>query len=88
MIAWSTPMGVMGRREYPVFGLGPLAVARKASFTSSARYGCRHIAGVNSHRRHIHGTSATHDRPAIYAPYAIYMPPMVSADAAVDARFG
>ena len=80
-------MGVMGRREYPVFDLGPVAVARKASFSSSARYGCPHIAGVNSHRRHIDGTPATHDRPAIYAPYAIYEPPMLSADAAVNARF-
>ena len=30
---------------------------------------------------------ATPDRPAIYATYAIYVPPMRSADADVDARF-
>ncbi len=27
------------------------------------------------------------ESPAIYAPYAIYEPPMLSADAAVNARF-
>ena len=58
------------------------------SFTSSARYVCPHIAGENSHRRHIEGTPVTHDRPAIYAPYALYVPPMLSADAAVNASFG
>ena len=33
------------------------------------------------------GTPVTHDRPAIYAPYALYVPPMLSADAAVNASF-
>ena len=29
----------------------------------------------------------TPERPAIYATYAIYVPPMVSADATVTVRF-
>jgi hypothetical protein len=53
------------------------------SFTSSARYGCPNITAVKRHRRHIHGTS---ERPAIYATYAIYGPPMRSADTDANAR--
>jgi hypothetical protein len=42
---------------------------------------------LNRHRRHIDGTQDTLDRHAIYATYAIYVPPILSADAAVNARF-
>jgi hypothetical protein len=39
---------------------------------------------VNRHTRHIDGTQDTPDRPATYA---IYVPPKLSAEAAVNARF-
>ena len=59
----------------------------KSTSTSSAGHGCPNIAGVERHRRHIDGTRVTHERPAIYATYAIYVPPMLSAHATVNVRF-
>jgi hypothetical protein len=47
------------------------------SFTNCAGYVCPNIAGVQRHRRHLDGTPVTPDRPAIYATYAIYGPPML-----------
>jgi hypothetical protein len=57
------------------------------SFTNCAGYGCPNIPGVQRHRRHLDGTPVTPDRPAIYATYAIYGPPMLSAEVAVNTRF-
>jgi hypothetical protein len=53
-------------------------------FTNCAGYGCPNIAGVQRHRRHLDGTPVMPDRPAIYA---IYGPPDLSAEVAVNARF-
>jgi hypothetical protein len=57
------------------------------SFTNCAGYGCPNIAGVQRHRRHLDGTPIMPDRPAIYVTYAIYGPPVLSAEVAVNARF-